>query len=311
MLNRAENNTFGPNLMARDIFSPFNHKGLCAAGDPAARALDCFLVASPTPGFTMTAMPAFQPRNELPYIDPHSSDSPGRERCTLDLYLPKSPGPFPVVVWFHGGGLTGGDKAEAAFVAAALARQGIGLIAPAYRLSPHISFPAYVQDAALAVSWVMKNLSGIGADSAHVFVGGHSAGGYLAALLAMDVRFLEAVGVRLSEIAGFICVSAQVMTHFTVRAERGIPQEQVVCDEAAPAYFTRKDTRPILLAVADDDLPARLEENAFFAASLRAAGNERVSFEIIPGRNHASIVDPMDQPDDPLARLIGKFVESH
>lgn len=252
-------------------------------------------------------MSAFACRKDVAYVD---SLSAGRERCVLDLYLPKGAKHFPVVVWFHGGGLTGGDKAEAACVAAALARKGIGLIAPGYRLGPQVAFPAYVEDAALAVSWVLKNLPAIGADPARVFVGGHSAGGYLAALLAMDVRYLEAVGVALPGIAGFVCVSAQVMTHFTVRAERGIPAEQVVCDEAAPAYFTRKDTRPILLAVADDDLPARLEENAFFAASLRAAGNGRVGFEVIPGRNHASIVDPMDPPDDPLARLIGNYIAS-
>lgn len=242
----------------------------------------------------------------IPYVDGVSA---GRERCVLDVYLPKGSKHFPLVVWFHGGGLTGGDKAEAACVAAALARKGIGLIAPGYRLSPQAVFPEYVQDAARAVSWVLKNLPAIGADPSRVFVGGHSAGGYLAALLAMDVRHLEAAGVPLPAIAGFLCVSAQVMTHFTVRAERGIPPEQVVCDEAAPAYYARKDTRPVLLAVADDDLPARLEENAFFAASLRAAGNGRVSFEIIPGRNHASIVDPMTDPDDPLVRLIGEFID--
>lgn len=241
----------------------------------------------------------------IPYVDGVSA---GRERCGLDLYLPKGSEKFPLVIWFHGGGLTGGDKAEAACVAAALARKGIGLIAPGYRLNPQAVFPEYVQDAAWAVSWVMKNLPAIGADPSKVFVGGHSAGGYLAALLAMDVRYLEAAGVPLPGIAGFICVSAQVMTHFTVRAERGIPPEQVVCDQAAPAYFTRKDTRPVLLAVADDDLPARLEENAFFAASLRVAGNERVRFEVIPRRNHASIVDPMTDPDDPLAQLIGEFI---
>ena len=202
-----------------------------------------------------------------------------------------------------------GDKSDAGVVAAALARQGIGLVAPNYRLSPQVTFPAYVEDAAEAVAWVMHHLPEIGADRERVFVGGHSAGGYLSALLAMDVRYLAAVGVPLQDMAGFLLVSAQVTTHFSLREERGASKDAILSDEASPAYYIRKDTPPLLCVMGDDDVPARLEENAYFVAALKAAGNAKVSLEVIQGRNHASIVDPMSEPDDALALLMGKWIK--
>src|SRR4051794_30474584 len=74
------------------------------------------------------------------------------ERCKLDLYLPKDSQGFATLVWFHGGGLTGGNKDGAATVktARSLAAAGLAVVVPNYRLSPQVKFPAYVQDAALA-----------------------------------------------------------------------------------------------------------------------------------------------------------------
>jgi acetyl esterase/lipase len=77
-----------------------------------------------------------------------------RERCTLDLYVPDGAGPFPVLVWFHGGGLTGvsKDADEAVNVGRRLAAEGIVTAVPNYRLSPRVKFPDYIRDAAASVA---------------------------------------------------------------------------------------------------------------------------------------------------------------
>ena len=112
-----------------------------------------------------------------------------RERCALDLYVPEGAADFPVIVWFHGGGLTAGDKAEAtqAGIARSLAARGIGVASVNYRLSPRAGYPAYVEDAAASVAWVLDHIADFGGDPANVFVSGHSAGAHLvAACLATD-----------------------------------------------------------------------------------------------------------------------------
>src|SRR6185436_16400611 len=89
---------------------------------------------------------------------PYKSGQPDeyeRQRCVLDVYAP--PSPRGVLVWFHGGGLTGGDKREAADFARSCAAAEFVVIAPNYRLSPAATYPAYVQDAAAAVAWAVEH----------------------------------------------------------------------------------------------------------------------------------------------------------
>src|SRR5688572_14331876 len=113
-------------------------------------------------------------------------------RCQLDLYLPAGGTGFPTLLWLHGGGITEGSKDDAFTVelARALARDGLAVAAVNYRLSPGAKFPAYVDDVAAATAWLRANVRKHGGDPARVFVGGHSAGGYLALMVAMDPRFL-------------------------------------------------------------------------------------------------------------------------
>ena len=156
-----------------------------------------------------------------------------KDRCKLDLYLPKDATMFATLVWFHGGGLKNGDKAGTTRIARSLAAAGIAVVSANYRLSPMATFPAYVEDAAVAVAWTRKNIGMHGGDDTKIFVGGHSAGGYLTLMLGMDERYLLKAGMQVSEVAGFIPVSGQTVTHYTVREERGIGKNCVTADEAS------------------------------------------------------------------------------
>lgn len=111
---------------------------------------------------------------DVPYRCGVSSKDPYvRERCVLDLHYPVNAKNYPTVVWFHGGGLKGGNKN----VPTALKGKGIAVVAPNYRLHPKVKSPTYIEDAAAAVAWVFKNIGKYGGDPSLVFVSGHSAGG--------------------------------------------------------------------------------------------------------------------------------------
>ena len=104
-----------------------------------------------------------------------------RAQCRLDLYYPMDSVGFATVVWFHGGGLRGGER----YVPDALKEQGLAIAAVSYRLAPQVSSPTYIDDAAAAVAWVFDHIEEYGGDPQRIFVAGHSAGGYLTSMVGL------------------------------------------------------------------------------------------------------------------------------
>lgn len=166
------------------------------------------------------------------YRTEKSPSSEMQDRCLLDLYVPQGIKDFPTVVWFHGGGLKNGER----FIPQELKNQGLAVVA-GYRLSPKSKCPAYIEDAASAVAWTFANIEKYGGSKKKIFVSGHSAGGYLASMLGLDKRWLNAQGVDANQIAGLIPYSGQCITHFTIREERGIRDTQPIIDEMAPSFM--------------------------------------------------------------------------
>lgn len=247
---------------------------------------------------------------DIPYKTGDAISEYEKERCKLDLYLPVRVKNFPVIVWFHGGGLTGGEKSggDTAKVARNWANDGIAVASVNYRLSPKVKFPAYIEDGAAAVAWVQKNIALRGGDPKRIFIGGHSAGAYLSMMLGLDTKYLKTAGVDPATIAGLIPVSGQTMTHFTVREERGLPKDDVIADEAAPIHFVRKDAPPTLLLMGDKDWPARLEENQYFAALLKVKKHEHTSLIVVPDRTHGSIFGRLQDERDAGRAAVLEFV---
>lgn len=234
------------------------------------------------------------------------------ERCLLDLYLPAGESGFPVVVWFHGGNITAGDKAEETHVgiSRALAARGIAVAAVNYRLSPRANFPAYVEDAAASIAWALEHIDEFEGDAAAVFVSGHSAGAYLASMVGLDPRFLAVHGHEPGDLAGLIPISGQMVTHGTVRTERGLSPDRPIVDEAAPVYHVSAAAPPFLAIAGSEDLPARPEENRYFVAAMQAVGHEDVAYLEFEGRNHGTIVTRIPEAGDPVAEALIRFVEA-
>lgn len=249
---------------------------------------------------------------DIPYKSGDTLDPYEAERGKLDLYLPKnasaSTPELPCIVWFHGGGITEGDKSRTASTCRALAAEGIIVATANYRLSPQAKFPAYIHDSAAAVAWMLKNAAQHGGSPQRVFVSGHSAGAYLAAMVAVDPKYLTAQGASLQQLAGSIPVAGQMATHFTIRQERGLPKTQIIIDEAAPLYFTIGNRVPTLLLYAEKDMELRGEENRYFAAALGFAGNKNVTVKEMPGHNHGSIAGRISEPDSIVRKEIMGFI---
>jgi acetyl esterase/lipase len=126
-------------------------------------------------------------------------------RQRLDVYQPASPvHQAPLVVFFYGGNWSSGERADYRFVGEALASSGLVAVVADYRLSPAFRYPVFVQDSARAVAWALQHAADYDADPAKVFVMGHSAGAYNAAMVALDSRWLAAEGLTPARLAGWI-----------------------------------------------------------------------------------------------------------
>ncbi|RZL39586.1 MAG: alpha/beta hydrolase [Rubrivivax sp.] len=128
-------------------------------------------------------------------------------RQQLDVYRPASAAPaggWPVVVFFYGGSWNNGERGDYAFVGEALASRGILTLVADYRLYPEVRYPDFLHDSAAALAWGLGHAQGLGGNPRRVFVMGHSAGGYNAAMLALDARWLAPTGHAPRELAGFV-----------------------------------------------------------------------------------------------------------
>ena len=248
-----------------------------------------------------TAAPGYAIERDILYRSGNDLPEAARERCRLDVYYPTGTTGFATVVWFHGGGLTSGER----FIPDELRQKGIAVVAANYRLSPQVSSPTYIEDAAAAVAWAFRSIEQYGGSPKRIIVSGHSAGGYLAAMVGLDKRWLEAHDIDADRLAGIAPYSGHAITHFTVRKERGIPGTQPVVDYLAPLYHVRKDAPPILLITGDRDkeLLGRYEETAYFWRMLKEAGHERAELFELEGYDHGQMAGPAHH-------LLLRFIQS-
>lgn len=213
-----------------------------------------------------------------------------KERCKLDIYYPTNQNGFATIVWFHGGGLTSGNKE----IPESLKNKGLAVVAVNYRLYPKVKAPAYIEDAAAAVSWVYRNIERYDGDASLIFVSGHSAGGYLASMVGLDKSWLGHFDMDADKIAGLIPLSGHTITHFTVREERGIKGTQAIVDSLAPLYHVRPDAPPMLLITGDRDLEllGRYEESAYFHRMMQLSGHSQVQLFELEGYDHGGMAFP-------------------
>jgi acetyl esterase/lipase len=262
-------------------------------------------------GFSQKYYERYRTRADIPYSSqsdiPYYSDAVSRtdkakrEKCVLDIYYPRTAKQFATVVWFHGGGLTKGDKTEE--YPHLLKESGICIVNANYRMYPQARCPDFIEDAAAAVAWTFHNIERFGGDPDRIFVSGHSAGAYLISMIALDKKWLAAKGIDADRIAGAIPLSGHAITHFKIREERGIKYGQPIIDEYAPLFHVRSGAPPLLLITGDRelDMAGRYEENAYLCRMMKYSGHRKTFLYELGGYNH--------EMEEPASFQILEFID--
>ena len=216
------------------------------------------------------------------------------ERQRLDLYAPRRhESDLPVITFFYGGSWASGLRQGYGFVGRALAARGFLVAVPDYRLVPEVHFPAFVEDGAAAVQWILGHAADHGGDARRTVLMGHSAGAYIAAMLALDPRWLSERGSAVGGLVGlagpydFLPLSGPV-----TRAAFGKADD---LDATQPVNFARAGSPPALLLHGGLDRTVLPRNSRSLARRLAEAGSE-ADYKIYPQLGHISILTALAVP---------------
>jgi acetyl esterase/lipase len=253
----------------------------------------------------------------------------GHKRHVLDIYTPtdlagKS---LPVMIWIHGGGWQAGDKSDVASKPKALTDRGFVFVAMNYRLLPEVTMDELIRDVARSVGWVHQNIAQYGGDSTRIFLGGHSAGAQLAALLCIDDRYLKKEGMSFAVLKGCVPVDGDsydlpkiIMTAehrqalyggkmftFGHRQKFGNDPEKHIALSAVARVAKDKGIPPFLILYfsGNPDTRAQAErlESVLKAAAIPAKAYGKSD------TNHNRLNDDLGKPDDPATQEFYKFLD--
>jgi acetyl esterase/lipase len=251
-------------------------------------------------------------------IDLHYGD---HARHRLDVYCPQGQGdgPFPVLVFMHGGGFLRGDKVERVNIGRYFARHGVVTVVPNYRLAPEAQWPAGAEDAASALAWTCEHIARYGGDPARVFLGGESAGAVHAGTAALIGRFRRpGVGV-----AGAILASGVYNVELEWKARRQFgtptpdPRNEAYFGTDFAAYRERSLLHlvdaapfPLFLSYAELDPPQMQVQTGQLFAELVTEHGFSPDLRVVPAHNHLSQLFAINVQDDVLGEMILDFIHA-
>ena len=235
-------------------------------------------------------------------------------RHRLDLYVPDAlQAPAPVVLFFYGGAFQAGRKGEYRVVGEGLASKGIIVAIADYRIHPEVRFPDFLKDGAKAFATLRGLVTRYGGDAQRIFLAGHSAGGHIAVMLAVNPRYLEDENIETSTIRGVIGIAGPY--DFLPITDRTLIEifGGSTRPETQPINFITGKKPPMLLATGAEDGRVQIKSTRNLSARLREAGSE-VEEIVYPGVGHMGIIlalAPGFRHRAPLRDDIARFVFTH
>lgn len=233
----------------------------------------------------------------------------------LDVYIPVGVQGYPTVVFAHGGGWKSGKKGSDGpeNFAETMAKNGIGCANINYRLSPEVKHPEHARDFARAVRFVRDNIAKYGGDPGKLFISGHSSGAQLAALIALDKRYLAEAGVPESAIRGAIPISAPLdLTRSDIEFVKWLKLDSVfegdeALNDATAFNYVRKDAPPVLIFAAELESAYVINDAKALADALSQIGAHS-EYRLIPHRTHGTILRRFGAKGDMTSELTIKFI---
>jgi acetyl esterase/lipase len=236
-------------------------------------------------------------------------------QLALDVYRPRDAHDAPVVVFFYGGSWKSGKRQWYHWAGEALARRGLVVVIPDYRLWPSVRLDGFMQDAAHAVAWTEAHASEYGGDPSSLFLMGHSAGAHIGALLATDGQWLATVDMRPRQLAGFIGLAGPydflpLKDPDFIDMFGSTHQAQL---RSQPVHFVDGDELPMLLLQGSADKVVQPRNATSLAAAMKREG-EPVEVKMYPGIGHTAILLAMSRPfrgKAPVLDDVVAFITAH
>jgi len=246
----------------------------------------------------LSAFAAFTPRD--PARKPaHGIAYGSGPRRMLDVYAPERPpaGPMPVVMFFYGGGWNSGSRADYGWVGQALASRGFLVVVPDYRLVPEVIYPSFVEDCAAATRWAQDHAADYGGDPSRLLLVGHSAGAYMALMLALDDDFLKQAGVDFAHVKGAAGLSGPYdFLPFDVASSRDAFAAYPYPRATQPITYAKRPHRPpVLLIQGQNDRLVGPHNAINLDRDLKAAGNPS-TLRLYPTLTHPDTVLALSVP---------------
>ena len=237
-------------------------------------------------------------------------------RDRLDVYRPlpsastsastqPGPGGYPVVVFFYGGSWNTGERGDYRFVGEALAARGIVTVVADYRLYPEVRYPDFLRDSARAVAWARREVGRYGGDASRLFVMGHSSGGYNAAMVALDPRWLADAGMDPSALAGWIGLAGpyDFLPIKNAKAQPVFNHPDYPANSQPIDYVSARSPPAFLGAAADDDVVNPERNSRQMANKLRVA-SVPVTLRIYDRASHYTLIGAFARPLRGLAPVL-------
>lgn len=262
--------------------------------------------------------------SDIPYVEN------GHQRQVLDVYTPERAenANLPVIFWIHGGGWQAGDKSDVALKPKVLTERGFVFVSTNYRLLPDVEIDVLIRDVAKSLGWVHRNISNYGGDPTRIFVGGHSAGAQLAALICIDHRYLKEEGVPFDVLRGCVPVDGDTydipkiimtaefrqalyggkMFTFGHRQKFGNDPEKHVDFSAVTHVAKNKGIPPFLLLYFSGNPDTRAQAQCLEAVMKEADVPVRAYGK--RDSNHSRLNNELGIPDDPATQEFYIFLDA-
>lgn len=255
-------------------------------------------------------------QKNIPYVNP-SAASFDKKRHTLDVFYPEQKEELhDVFIFVHGGSWNSGKKNSYKFLGRNFAKKGVVEVNINYRLSPQVDYKAMAADVAAAIVWVKDHIKEYGGNPDRIFISGHSAGGHLAALVAMNNEYFEDQGIK-NPLKGVVIIDGfclDLIDYFKISAPQFsknyypvFSSEELNWQIATPANYAERTNLPFIIFSGSKTYPAISIGNGRFKSRMDREG-KKCEYIIIKGKRHVGMILQMYRSKNQMYKYILDFM---